>query len=287
MINSMSDYLMNNALNYQSLIVTNHHILMNHPHLKKVILENRPFRVGHYISEGFHLFSKNIGSFVAFSLLSVFILSAVGGIPLVGGWVSKFAIMPVLAAGIYLAAHEVYKGKRVEFGDHFLGFRYILPLALASMAISVITTAATLPFWLANKSLLAWVWNLNEFSMAIDLGSLQSSFPGFQSWKLLLLFPVIYLAIAYSWTRLFILFYDLTVWDAMEASRQFISKSWVTYLLFAIVLGLIGLGGLAGLLIGVFFTYPAMLCINYVAFADMTQLQKAEAEESYINIKVK
>ena len=260
---------------------------MNHPHLQKVLLENRPFRVGQYISKGFHLFSKNLGSFVAYSLLSVLIISMVAGVPLVGGWASKFAMMPVLTAGIYLVVHEVHKGKRVEFGEHFLGFRYIIPLALASIAISVITTVATIPFWLANKSLLEWTWNLQDSFTTFDWEEIRDSYPGFHSWKLLLLFPVLYFAIAYSWTRLFIVFYDLNVWEAMEASRRFISKNWLTYLLFAIVLIVIGYGGLAGLMIGIFFTYPAMLCINYVAFEDMTQLRKAEAEEQFVNIKVK
>ena len=85
---------------------------MNHPHLQKVLLENRPFRVGQYISKGFHLFSKNLGSFVAYSLLSVLIISMVAGVPLVGGWASKFAMMPVLTAGIYLVVHEVHKREK-------------------------------------------------------------------------------------------------------------------------------------------------------------------------------
>ena len=75
---------------------------MDHPHLQKVLLENRPFRVGHYISKGFEIFGKNLGSFVAFSLLSVLIMSFVGSVPWVGAWASKFAMVPVLTAGIYL-----------------------------------------------------------------------------------------------------------------------------------------------------------------------------------------
>ena len=200
---------------------------------------------------------------------------------------SKFAMVPVLTAGIYLAAHEVHKGRRVAFGDHFMGFQHLIRLALASMAVSVVTTAATVPFLLANQGLFEWTWNLGELSATFDFDTVRDSYPGFQSWKLLLLVPVLYLGIAYSWTRLFVVFYDLNVWEAMEASRQFISKNWLTYLLFALVLAVIGLGGLAGLLIGVFFTYPAMLCINYVAFEDVTQLRKAEEDERYVRIKVK
>ena len=263
---------------------------MDHPHLQKVLLENRPFRVGHYISKGFEIFGKNLGSFVAFSLLSVLIMSFVGSVPWVGAWASKFAMVPVLTAGIYLVAHEVNKGNTVEFGDHFMGFQHLVRLALAAMAISVITTAATVPFFIANKGLLEWTWSLTEFSASVSFDSVDdfvAAYPGFHSWKFLLLLPMIYLAVAYSWTRMFVVFYDLNVWEAMEASRKLISKNWLTYLLFSITLAVIGLGGLFGLFIGVFFTYPAMLCINYAAFEDITQLKKSEREEKYVDILVK
>lgn len=263
---------------------------MNHPHLQKVLLENRPFKVGQYISKGFHIFSQNLGSFVAFSLLSVLIMSFIGSVPWIGAWASKFVMVPVLTAGFYLVAHEVNKGNRVEFGDHFMGFQHLVRLALASMAVSVITTAATVPFFIANQGLLEWSWSLTEFSASISFDSVDdflASYPGFQSWKLLLLVPVIYLAIAYSWTRMFVVFFDLNVWEAMEASRKLISKSWLTYFLFGITIAVIGLGGLFGLLIGVFFTYPAMLCINYAAFEDITQLRKSEREAEYVDILVK
>jgi len=263
---------------------------MQHPHLQKVLSENRPFRVGHYISRGFEIFGKNLGSFVAFSLLSVFIMSFVGSFPWVGAWASKFMMVPVLTAGIYLVAHRINKGERVEFGDHFMGFQHLVRLALASMAISVVTTAATVPFFIANQGLLEWTWSLTEFSATVSFDSFddfRDSYPGFQSWKLLLLVPVIYLAVAYSWTRMFVVFYDLNVWDAMEASRKLVSKNWLTYFLFGLTLAVIGLGGLVGLFIGVFFTYPAMLCINYAAFDDITLLRKAEREEEFVDILVK
>ena len=255
--------------------------------MEEILEANRPFRFGSYLSKGFELFGKNVGNFVAFSMISVFLMSAVGSLPVVGSLSSRYLLVPALTAGFYIVAHQLDRGERSEFSDHFLGFQHLVRLALAAVAISVISIAATVPFMVANYGLLQWSWDLQELAGSFDFEGVVETFPGFSAWTFLLLFPLLYLGVAYSWTSLFIIFHNLNVWQAMEASRRLINKNWIPVCLFLITIGIIGFGGLAGFLIGIFFTYPLMLCINYAEFADLTQLDQLDVEEEYVDVLVK
>jgi hypothetical protein len=71
---------------------------------------------------------------------------------------------------------------------------------------------------------------------------------------------------------MFVVFYKMSFWDAMEASRKVISKNWFMIFLFLFVTGLIAGAGIILLCVGILVTFPAYLCMNYAAFADVTQL---------------
>ena len=245
----------------------------------KIVEQNRPFKYGEYIGKGFELFGQNTGNFAAFSILSVVIMSFAGSIPFVGAISCRYLLVPALTAGFYIVAHQLNVGERISFGDHFLGFQHIVRLALAGIGISLIMMAAVVPFLVANGNLINWSWELQGLAENFDLDAAIETFPGFSPWTLLLFLPMLYFGVAYSWTSLFIIFHNLNVWDAMEASRKLITKHWFVYFLFAITILIIGFGGLVGFFVGVFFTYPIMLCINYAAFADLTGLDRVEAEE--------
>ncbi len=259
---------------------------MNHPHLQKVIQTNKPFQLGDYIIKGFQLFSRNVGNFVGYSIGAVLLILFATSIPMVGGWGAKYLLFPPLTAGIYLAAHKIKNGTMVESWDYLKGFKYVVQLALAAIAINIIAAVTTIPFIMANNELIDWTYNLKDivgsFNFDFDGSIVIDGFPGFYSWKVLLLLPMIGCFFLYSWTSLFIIFYGLNVWEAMEASRQIISRNWLVYFLFSLALLIIGFGGVAGFLIGLFFTYPAMLCIDYVAFADLTELNKVVVQEEYV-----
>ena len=259
---------------------------MNPTSLKEILNSDRPFKYGTYIGKGFELFGKNAGNFAAFSILSVVIMSFAGSIPFIGAIGSRYLLVPALAAGFLLVAHQLNKGERTEFGEHFSGFQHIVRLALAGIATTLIMTAAMVPFLVANGDLLSWSWELKSLGDTFDFNKVIETFPGFSSWTLLLFLPMLYLGVAYSWTSQFIVFHHLNVWDAMEASRKLITKHWFIYFLFLITILIIGFGGLIGFFVGVFFTYPIMLCIDYAAFADLTGLDQVEGEEP-VDIYVK
>ena len=113
-------------------------------------------------------------------------------------------------------------------------------------------------------------------------------FPGFSPASLFLLLPTLYFAVAYSFSDMFIIFKGMNFWDAMEASRQLVTKKWFIFFGFAIVMMLIMLGGFFAFCIGDLFAFPAIMCINYVAFADITKLnEKPDSETDILDHLVK
>lgn len=238
---------------------------------------NRPFRLGDYISEGFNLFGKNISGFFVYGLIYVLIVCILAFIPFLGQ-LASIAVNPALIVGFYVVANKIAKGEMTQFNDFFKGFDNVGQLCLTSVVSSLLIVAGMIPFVVVAVS-------IGGFSFLEYQNSGDFNFsPVYIVLLLLTLIPVIYLGIAYSWAAMFVVFHKLEFWDALEASRKVISKRWFSFFLFMIVTGLISVLGFLGLGIGIFFTFPAVMCMHYAAFADITALNEEE-EEMEMDIK--
>jgi len=146
------------------------------------------------------------------------------------------AIAASFYAGYAIAAFRLLSGQSFEFADFFKGFNYFLPLFFAALA--------------------------GGFLVCI----------GF----VLLLIPGIYLVVAYMFTTYLILDYRMEFWQAMEISRQIITKNWFAFFGFAFALFAINfLGGLA-FGIGLLVTIPVTACAAAVAYKDIMGFYSTE-----------
>ena len=247
---------------------------MENQHLKKILEEGYEFKFGQYISQGFSLFGKNVGGFVVFGLLAGLIIMTVGIIPILGDLLSNLILLPALTVGVYLVANKIEKRIPTDFNDFFKGFDFVGQLALVALVSSMITIVATIPFGIANWSMIEW--GMGVFENPFEIEYQLEDFPGVPVWTWLMLIPSIYLAVSYSWASMFVVFHKMNFWDAMETSRQFITQKWLIYFIFLIVIGLLAGMGVIFFFIGILFTYPIMLCAQYAAFADVTRLDLEE-----------
>ena len=85
----------------------------------------------------------------------------------------------------------------------------------------------------------------------------------------LLIIPGIYLAVAFSFASMIIVFANKEFWPALDASRKIITKKWFSFLGFFIVLGLINVLGAIALGIGLLFTIPITYCAIYAAYENI------------------
>lgn len=241
--------------------------------LEAIIEDGYQFDFGEYIGKGFSLMQKNMGNFIGFALVAGLIVMVANFIPVIGALANNFVLIPAFTAGFYLVAHKVNQDQATQFNDFFKGFDFLGQLALAVLLQSLIMLAAAIPM------------GIGLFASGMFSNLMDSSFDpsaAFPFWVLIFLIPVIYLAVGYGWTMLFIVFYKMEAWPAMEMSRKIITKQWFMIFLFGIVIGLLaGLGAIA-LIIGLLFTIPAMLCAQYAAFADVTRLME-ETESDIVD----
>ena len=134
-----------------------------------------------------------------------------------------------LTAGFYIVANKISKGEPYEFGTFFKGFDFFVQLLL---------------------------WTLVG-GIFIALGLVALIIPG------------IYLAVAYTFVPLFIVFGKMEFWDGMEFSRKLITRNWWNIFGFVLLLFLINLVGTLAFFVGLLFTIPITYCAIYAAFEDI------------------
>ena len=250
--------------------------------MEKILNQGYEFRFGEYISEGFSIFQQYAGGFIGFALVAGIITTIANFIPFIGPLVNNLILTPCLTVGFYLVAHKIKKEEQPEFGYFFKGFDYVGQLAIAVLIIGLLILVSLIPFFIVagTSGLLEWLAESQEILVELDEP------PTLPWWSAILVIPGIYLGIAYVWTSLFIAFYNMNFWDAMEMSRKFISKQWFLFFFFFFVLGLLALSGLILLFVGILITMPIVLCALYASFADVTGLweeEQADIEDQLVD----
>ncbi|MCG8343128.1 MAG: hypothetical protein MI684_09865 [Chlorobiales bacterium] len=139
-----------------------------------------------------------------------------------------------LYAGFIVVVFMLFKGQQVQFGDFFKGFNYFLPLVLASIVMGIL--------------------------VAIGM--------------ILLVLPGIYLLVSYMFVSMLIVDYRMEFWQAMETSRQIVTKNWFSLFVFVLMLFVINLLGALALGIGLLVTAPLSVCSLCVAYRDIVGLHE-------------
>ncbi|WP_076790644.1 hypothetical protein [Chlorobium sp. KB01] len=188
-----------------------------------------------YIRKGWEMFRLNIGEFVGFTLV-VFVISALSSMSNGGGSIIFSSLTAPLCAGFGIAVFKRMSGQEIQFSDFFLGFKYLLPLFLAGLAMGLL--------------------------VAVGL--------------VLLILPGIYLAVGYTFTMFLIVDYRMEFWQAMETSRKIVTRQWWAIFGFACLLALLNFGGALALGVGLLVTIPVSSCAVAIAYKEIVGLYSSE-----------
>ena len=207
------------------------------PSVQDLIDNGYNFDMGSYISQGWEKFKENSGAIIIPMIVYIIITFAVSALVLMivpsrmASAISNLINIAFIPMGasFYMIAHKIWRNEETEIKDLTLGYEHWQALILGTIVTVVIVLV------------------------------------GF----LALIIPGIFLAVAYSFTTMFIVLKKYEFWPAMEASRQVISKNWFQFFLFIIVLGLINLAGALCLIIGLLVTIPVSIFAMYAAFKDV------------------
>lgn len=224
-------------------------------------------KTGEWISTAWQVLTKDLGSFIGYFLLYLVISIVIQFIPFVGG-IAMQVIAPALMAGFMIVAHAILKGKSYTFSSFFDGFKFLGDLFLASLVKGLIGVLIILiPLSIGAAMVLTEI-SLSEITDSPEYFIMDYG-PQLAIYMLIGMIPVIYLAIAWMFTEHLIVLRGLKFWPAMKASKTIISKKWLNFFGFAIVLGLINILGALALGIGILITAPLTIVAMYTAFEDV------------------
>ncbi|HSM83785.1 MAG TPA: hypothetical protein VLS96_19000 [Nodosilinea sp.] len=201
-------------------------------------------KIGDYFSRGWELFKQKAPLFVLFTVMLVLIQVVLSLLPFPlgarseeggAGGILNFAfnvISPALTAGYYFVAFQLARGRSAVFGDFFQGFNKFLPIFLTALVAGLLTII------------------------------------GFA----LLLLPGIYLAVAYLFAQPLVIDKSADFWQAMETSRQLITKKWFSFFGLLLLIFLLNVVGAMLLGVGLLVTIPLSVCIIAAAYEDIVGL---------------
>lgn len=244
------------------------------PHIQRLIDTGYRFNFGDYISRSFDIVKQEIGPFAGFILIYAIAQGIANAVPIIGGLATSLFVNPCMVAGLYLYARRVDDREPREFGNFFDGFQHwkeLVVVALVQFALGMaLMTVIILLFGLPSTFLFQ-----REYIFSYETG--------FSTSQILLVFvlmlPVIYLSVAWIFAPLLVIFHGMRGWEALEASRQIISRNWFSMFGLLIVAGIIGILGILGLVIALLFTIPVAMVIVYTSFRDIVGIERKEQDE--------
>jgi hypothetical protein len=231
--------------------------------LENHLLNGYEVKIGDYISRGFEIFQKNMGSYIGFTVLYSIIALVLNFIPF-----SSLIVSPILVFGFHMVSnHITQKQSMPDFGLFFKGFDHAGKIIVISLITLLAMLVVFLPFIISIFSSISS--NLNDATSAEILqtvlaGPLPLLFVG--------IFGAIYLSISWSFAILIAVFHDMEAWTSMEMSRKLINKNWFMVFLFLFVVGIIAMSGVFLIFVGLIFTVPLAQCCIYAAFEDIAGL---------------
>jgi len=241
--------------------------LSDYPSIQSLIDNGYKFKFGKYIEDGFNLFKKGMGNYALFvveiGVICYIFFKMFSFSPSI---TSAIVLMIALALffilfipGFYVYSNNLRLGKEASHNDFYECFKAPQQLLLKFLAVTVITVIVNIPYYyfIGQAGYFDWI---------------QAAY---------------YLAVAYMWTDMYIVLKGMNFWDAMEASRQVITKKWFVFFGFFIVLWILGIVGIFVFCFGFLLSFPAVLCMHFEAFADINELNEIEREDDILDHLVK
>ena len=245
------------------------------------LIENNPnqynFNFQKYLQEGFEICNKYAGGFIFFFLLYFIITFSLEVIPTIGWIANEFILAPILPVGVYYVAKQINDQEPYNFDQFWKGFNYAQPLIMMSLIQFALFFFCLLPIIFSSSAefSLDWITQWEEHL----LGGEEEAPINFEFWYLLLIVPVIYFSVSWIYAPLFIIFYNMQSWEAMELSRKIVMKQWWLFAVFLLVLAIISFSGVILFGIGILYTLPLGSCIMYASWQDIVDFYDKRDDE--------
>ena len=215
-----------------------------------------------WIASGWDLFKRQAGMWIALVLVAFVIFLVLAFIPFIGS-VASVILTPVFGAGIVLGCRAIEEGRALEIGHLFAGFREKLsPLA----TVGAIYLGATIVI----VGVMVLIAGVGIFSMAaagsdVSPAALLTAMLGVLV-ALALLVPVM---MAIWFAPALVVFHDKGAVDAMKESFTGCLRNIVPFLVYGVVMLVLGLLAAIPLGLGWLVLGPVLAASLYTSYKDI------------------
>lgn len=201
------------------------------------------FDPSNYLSEGWKLLSKNMGPLIGMTLLYFVISITFSTIPVLG--MLSNILSPILFAGFYIYLTK-YRSAKHDAKDFFGGFKFSLEIILQQLVfvllfIPFVFVVFALGFPIEELvQLVLQEVTPEEFGEAVQEKVLANGVMIFLA-VVIFIIASLYLYVSYMFAIPLIVVGKYKFWDAMETSRQVVSKYFFGFFFSLLVFGLLSM----------------------------------------------
>ncbi len=233
---------------------------------------NNGVEIRDMLNTGWGIFRKNIFGFVIYCIVTIILLT-ISIYTIVG----IFIVALPLIMGNYRMADKIYREESRFFGNFFGGFRSVFSFLILTV-LFVALVAGLLYFALfafANQFDQSQIDWQNPVVMVVQL--LGEAFSLFAVVAVLLI-PVTYTIIAFSFAPILILLDGFSFWQAMKKSWKMFHQHWFVMMIAFVLLGFIVLLGSIPAGLGLFITLPLSWCMHYALYRQLMPVPEGMKE---------
>ncbi len=216
-----------------------------------------------WIAEGFALFRKQPGIWILIALALGIISIVVGLIPLLGS-VANILLLPIFEAGLMLACREQEEGREIAFNHIFAGFKKNTGNLVM---VGVFNFVGLVVIGLATMGVVG-----GGVLMALIHGSVEAARFSIATVMLAMLLIAglsVPLCMATWFAPALIVLHDVAPVAALKASFFGCLKNWVPFLVYGVVLFVLGIAAAIPAGLGYLVLIPTVIASAYASFRDI------------------
>lgn len=219
-----------------------------------------------WIASGFALFKKQPGNWILVLIVLLVCMILITVVPIIGG-LANMLLLQVFMGGIMLGCRALDNGQDLEVGHVFAGFKQntsnLMVLGLLALAAWVVALIPVLLI-MGGGSFMAMI--RGQDAAAMGIATLGLSFVLAMLVALALSIPI-YMALWFAPSL--VVFHNLAPVDAMKASFAACLKNLVPFLLYSVVLMVLGMIAAIPFGLGFLVLVPVILTSIYTAYRDI------------------
>ena len=239
--------------------------MLNKSKLQTISTTKYPFNFSAYFGHGLHLFGREAGQFVGYTLIHLLLFLLVRAFAPEAVYY-LLIVLPSFLSGYYIVARDIDQDEEIPFTRFFAGYYHAPGLLIIGGIILLGCGILSVPFLYFEPGVHLVDWTYTRFLIALYLTL--GAYP--------LLLPVVFFYSFFRWAPMLYLFSKMSIPEALLMSWKLVVPRWGLHFLFTIVLAIIG----AHFSMYLFYVLSLFLvgvtaCIDYASFAQITE----EAQE--------